>query len=186
MNQSNHNFLWNRKPWNQVWFWCILAMLALAAHYFMGSSVSFPFFFIVPIMLAAWHGTGAFAVILAVAMSLVRFWFFFFWTTPWTLPEAMASSLVRCFVLVVVALLTARVGQQQRALLQRVKTLEGLLPICSFCKRIRDEREDWKQLETYITARSEAQFSHSICPDCMKQHYGDLYRSAAAPKPPTG
>ena len=56
-------------------------------------------------------------------------------------------------------------------LLHRVKTLEGLLPICSFCKRIRDEQNDWKQLEAYISKRSKAQFSHSVCLECMKQHY---------------
>lgn len=186
MNESGYRFLWNRKPWNQRWFWCVLATLALAVHYFMGSSVAFPFFFIVPIMLAAWHGTSAFAVILAVAMSLVRFWFFFFWPSPWALPEAAINTLVRCLVLVVVALLTARVAQQQRALMQRVTALEGLLPICSFCKRIRDEHEEWKQVEVYFGTRSGAQFSHGVCPECMKQHYGIISRATSPPKPPAG
>lgn len=184
MNHSNHHFLRNWKRWNQRWFWCVLAILALAAHYFMGPSVSFPFLFLVPIMLAAWHGTGTFAVILAVSMSLVRLWFFFVWTSPWTLPEATVNSLVRCLVLVMVALLTARVAQHERALLERVSTMEGLLPICSFCKRIRDERDEWKQLEMYIRSHTGAEFTHSICPDCMKQHYGIVSRTAPPSKPP--
>jgi sigma-B regulation protein RsbU (phosphoserine phosphatase) len=50
--------------------------------------------------------------------------------------------------------------------LARVKQLQGLLPICSYCKKIRDDRNYWQQVESYISKHSEAQFSHSICPDC--------------------
>ena len=50
--------------------------------------------------------------------------------------------------------------------LTRVKQLQGLLPICSYCKKIRDDRNYWQQVESYIAEHSEAQFSHSICPDC--------------------
>lgn len=50
--------------------------------------------------------------------------------------------------------------------LTRVKLLQGLLPICSYCKKIRDDRNYWNQVETYIAEHSEAQFSHSICPEC--------------------
>ena len=161
----------NRKPWNQSWFWCVLAVLALAAHYAIGSSVGFPVLFIVPIMLAAWHSGVRFAIAMAVVMCVVRFGYFFLESSKWTVFEAALNTVLRLLVLTVIALLTARVGRLQRALLHRVKTLEGLLPICSFCKRIRDEQNDWKQLETYISKRSKAQFSHSVCPECMKEHY---------------
>jgi DNA-binding response OmpR family regulator len=50
--------------------------------------------------------------------------------------------------------------------LARVKLLQGLLPICSYCKKIRDDQNYWQQVEAYIAEHSEAQFSHSICPDC--------------------
>ena len=57
--------------------------------------------------------------------------------------------------------------------LDRVKQLEGIIPICSYCKKIRDDHNDWKQLETYISAHSEALFSHGICPECAENifHY---------------
>jgi PAS domain S-box-containing protein len=55
--------------------------------------------------------------------------------------------------------------------LSQVKTLSGLLPICSFCKKIRDDRGYWNQLETFISQHSEALFSHSVCPECLKKHY---------------
>ena len=63
--------------------------------------------------------------------------------------------------------LAARVEELESALTQ-VKLLQGILPICSYCKNIRDDKNDWQQMETYISKYSEAQFSHSICPDCYE------------------
>ncbi len=58
--------------------------------------------------------------------------------------------------------------------LDEVKTLNGLLPICSFCKKIRDDQGYWNQIESYISKRSRAQFSHSICEECLKKHYPEV------------
>jgi hypothetical protein len=55
--------------------------------------------------------------------------------------------------------------------LSEVKTLSGLLPICSYCKKIRDDQGYWNQLEEYIHNHSAAEFSHSICPSCLKEIY---------------
>ena len=55
--------------------------------------------------------------------------------------------------------------------LQKIKTLKGLVPICSSCKKIRDDQGYWQQVEVYVRDHSEAEFSHGICPDCMKKLY---------------
>ena len=52
-----------------------------------------------------------------------------------------------------------------------VKILRGLLPICASCKKVRDDKGYWKQIETYITEHSEAEFSHGLCPDCIEKLY---------------
>jgi ligand-binding sensor domain-containing protein len=66
-----------------------------------------------------------------------------------------------------------------------VKTLRGLLPICAGCKKIRDDSGYWNQMETYISDHSGADFSHSMCPDCIARMYPD-YASAQEPgRPPT-
>ncbi len=57
--------------------------------------------------------------------------------------------------------------------LEKVKTLNGLLPICSSCKNIRDDKGYWNNLESYIETHSEAAFSHSLCPDCSDKFYGN-------------
>lgn len=58
--------------------------------------------------------------------------------------------------------------------LSQVKLLRGFIPICSSCKKIRDDRGYWQQVEKYISEHSEAQFSHGICPDCMRKLYPDF------------
>lgn len=62
-----------------------------------------------------------------------------------------------------------------------IKTLQGLLPICASCKKIRDDKGYWNQLESYIEDHSEAAFSHSICPDCMKALYPEYEPSNRKP-----
>ena len=61
-----------------------------------------------------------------------------------------------------------------RSLFQRIKILEGFLPICANCKKIRTQNQ-WEQIETYISENSLAQFSHSLCPDCQKKLYPELF-----------
>lgn len=58
--------------------------------------------------------------------------------------------------------------------LAEVKLLSGFLPICSACKKIRDDSGYWNQIETYISTHSQAQFSHSLCPECLDRLYPDL------------
>ena len=59
--------------------------------------------------------------------------------------------------------------------LSQIKTLSGLLPICANCKKIRDDKGYWNQIETYIHDHSDAKFSHGICPECFKKLYPDLW-----------
>jgi hypothetical protein len=65
--------------------------------------------------------------------------------------------------------------------LQEVRTLRGLIPICSCCKKIRDDRGLWNQLESYISAHSEATFSHGICPECRPTLYAQRPPSSGSP-----
>ena len=65
--------------------------------------------------------------------------------------------------------LGVRVNELQQAL-GSVRTLSGLLPICAYCKRIREDQDYWKQIEHYLAEHSNARFSHGICPECMQKH----------------
>jgi len=64
--------------------------------------------------------------------------------------------------------------------LAHVKQLKGLLPICMFCKKIRKDENYWQQVEEYIHEHTEADFSHSICPECMAKHYPEYAKKKKA------
>jgi transcriptional regulator with GAF, ATPase, and Fis domain len=57
--------------------------------------------------------------------------------------------------------------------ISEIKTLRGIIPICSFCKNIRNDEGYWESVEAYLSHHSHAEFSHGICPDCKKKYYGD-------------
>jgi hypothetical protein len=71
----------------------------------------------------------------------------------------------------------AQKNQKLSEALNTTKMLRGLLPICSSCKKIRDDDGYWNQLESYIEDHSWTKFSHGICPECLKEHYPDLIES---------
>lgn len=60
--------------------------------------------------------------------------------------------------------------------ISKIKTLSGLIPICASCKKIRDDKGYWNQLEEYLQSHSEAEFSHSYCPDCVQKHYSEFFQ----------
>jgi sigma-B regulation protein RsbU (phosphoserine phosphatase) len=89
-------------------------------------------------------------------------------TKPFDSSELRARIQVGERILELQRNLAMRVAELEEAL-SRVKQLQGLLPICSYCKKIRDDQNYWQQVESYISKHSEAQFSHGICPDCYTQ-----------------
>ena len=64
-----------------------------------------------------------------------------------------------------------------RKLYQQIRILEGFIPICANCKKIRNTENQWEQMEIYITQNSLAKFSHGVCPDCARKLYPDLYQN---------
>lgn len=66
--------------------------------------------------------------------------------------------------------------------LKEIRTLRGILPLCSFCKKIRNDKGYWEQVDVYIHKHSQADISHSVCPECMKKHYPEEYASISAQK----
>lgn len=86
-------------------------------------------------------------------------------TKPFDREELRARLRVGVRVLELQESLEHRVHELQAAL-QEVRMLQGILPICSYCKKIRNDQNYWQQVEAYITAHTEARFSHAICPQC--------------------
>jgi CheY-like chemotaxis protein len=70
----------------------------------------------------------------------------------------------------------SRALTELQSALDEIKTLNGLIPICSYCKKIRDDQGYWEEVDTYISERSEAVFSHGMCPACYKTRYPKYYK----------
>ena len=90
-------------------------------------------------------------------------------TKPFESQELQARVQVGARIVRLQDELAMRVSELEAAL-AKVKQLEGIVPICSYCKKIRDDKNYWQRIEQYITEHSEATFSHGICPDCYEQY----------------
>ena len=90
-------------------------------------------------------------------------------TKPFDWDELRARLRIGSRIVGLQQTLGVRVNELQQAL-GSVRTLSGLLPICAYCKRIRDDQDYWKQIEHYLSEHSNARFSHGVCPDCLRKH----------------
>jgi hypothetical protein len=135
------------------------------------------------VALLAWNCGLSTALKLGALLAVVRFTIQYSWyglPPDLSMSAAIVNAIIRLTVLFIMAFLCARLSEQTQALRARVRTLEGFLPTCSFCKDIRDEEGNWHQIEEYVASRSDARFSHGVCPKCAAQHYGDILNKANA------
>ncbi|WP_208300448.1 hypothetical protein [Prosthecobacter fusiformis] len=141
-----------------------------------GPIIFFPVLFVIPVTLMAWNCGLRTAMTLGVVLCIIRFLIQYAWGIPFPLHVAIINGCLRVAVLLLITFLVGKLSQQTQALRARVRTLEGILPTCSFCKDIRDESGNWHEIADYVTARTEARFSHGVCPKCEAKHYGDLLK----------
>ncbi len=149
----------------------LLAGAVLIADFYTPPVILFPIFFILPVLLIAWHDRLSRALLAVALLCAVRISFHFHWGLPWGLAAVFINAAIRWAVLSLVAILTSRVANHTRTMRRRVRQLEGMLPICGFCKDIRDDAGGWVKLENYISRHSEAQFTTGVCPGCAEKHY---------------
>ena len=87
----------------------------------------------------------------------------------------IAGEIGHIFIAIGLVIINAqRLEKNLTSAKEEIITLRKFLPICSFCKKIRDDKGYWNQLEEYIDKNSDIKFSHGICPECMEKHYPDL------------
>ena len=145
-----------------------------------GHELNFFVFYFLPVCFAGWHlGLGS-SVIIAVTCALVWFGadmmsghtyssdFYAVWNTTIRLSSFLAIgwSVQRIHALLIAE---REKSEALRRSLSEIRVLEGLLPICAQCKKIRDTEGTWQHLEVYIGERSSARFSHGYCPECARK-----------------
>jgi hypothetical protein len=154
----------------RAFYWIGLSAAILAIDYATGPYVQFAILFVFPVALATAAHSRRIGMLVAALLPLIRLWFLHRWQLPSSWAVEILDAGIDVAILVATSVLIDKMVRQERELL----VLEGMLPICSFCKRIRDEEGHWRQLEGYISARSSARFSHTFCPECGLKHYPDL------------
>lgn len=131
---------------------------------------------------------------IASALISVLVFDWFFDRNPGSL-DLTGGGAIRAAVFCSVAVLVASLEVQRRkamqalagknqelmAALEEIRTLRGILPICMHCKQIRDEKGAWVRLEKYVQEHSHAEFTHGVCPACVKKHYPWYLPSRAEP-----
>lgn len=153
-----------------------LAVLCLVLDFFIGPFIIFPITFMLPVLVSAWFCRPYYAYSLAVIQPLIRLGFQFYWPFPRNVSDVVINAAIRIIVFLLFAYFVSRTARQTRELARRVNLLEGILPMCSLCKKIRDENGVWQPVEVYVSNRSEALFNQGLCPDCMKRDYKNVRR----------
>ncbi|MDQ3069318.1 MAG: hypothetical protein M3R55_06280 [Acidobacteriota bacterium] len=153
-----------------------IAAAVILLDYLVGPRIEFPGMFLIPVAYGAWYGGRAWGLPLSL-LPLAHVGTVIASGAPLGLYEVVITAVIRILVLAPTALWIATVGASQRALSKEVALLEGLLPICSYCKKIRDDAGQWQRLEKYIQERSTATFTHGVCETCLSEQL------ASAPMP---
>ncbi len=138
------------------------------------------------VLITLWSANRPFTLIVATASSILvvlGFWLKAPHPVPAILIENRVLTLIMIWLTTIFLLLHKRALEERQRLFQelqdaldKIKTLRGLVPICSSCKKIRDDQGYWNQIELYIQEHSDAQFSHGICPECFKSLYPDFVK----------
>jgi len=158
-------------------FCASIAVTVLIIDYATGKLVEFPILYALPIGLAAWKLKKNLAFFMAMALPSIRVVILIFlWNGTTSLPVAFINAPIKMIALFIYAFLINRIALQTLSLKKEVRVLHGLLPVCASCKRIRNEKGEYEQMEKYISEHSEASFSHGLCSECVKRLYPEFYK----------
>ncbi|WP_447986388.1 hypothetical protein [Nitrospira sp. Nam74] len=151
----------------------ILILTVFGIDVVVSLGVSVCFLYVVPLTFLAMYSTprqSSPIIAIAVVSALLTVLGFFL-----SAPGPIGFDVANRFFAVTVIGITAMFSLLRKRAEEDVKVLQGLLPICAYCKKIRDDSGYWQQIERYIAARSKADFSHGMCPDCGPKHFPGLY-----------
>jgi hypothetical protein len=163
----------------------LLSAIILAIGMAIPLGVATGVLYVAVILLSLWEPRKGFTLQMAILCSILTIAGFFLAPPGGELWKVLCNRALALYAIWVTAFLTLQrkrleeereqaVRKREKAL-EDVKILRGFLPICASCKKIRDDKGYWNQIEAYIHDHSEADFSHGICPDCVRKLYPEYY-----------
>jgi len=163
----------------EICFGFTIAIFVIDLLFPLGVSAGIPY--ILVILISLWADRKELPYYMAIGGSILTIVGFLLSPNGGELWKALINRSLVIFAIWAVAILSVQrkiiYEEKEKALLE-IKALKGILPICASCKKIRDDQGSWNRIESYISDRSEAKFSHGICPECAKILYPeiDLYK----------
>ena len=154
----------------------LTVILVLSLDYFTGESIHFPIFYALPVGMLAWKNYKITSYTTAILMTLTRVFFHILWEDEIFLFNIISNAFIISFALSLYAFFLNKISEQNEYLKKSLYMLEGILPICSVCKKIRDEDGSYQKVDEFIANHSQAQFSHSLCPECAKEFYPNYFK----------
>lgn len=154
-----------------------LVALVMAIDAALAPRIEFHALLFLPVLYGAWYGGLKWGLPLSLIPFAHAVSLWLHGVDAETMYVALIGATVRTVIMAAAVFWIASVAASQRALKQEVALLEGLLPICSYCKKIRDEAGDWQVMEKYIQDRTDATFTHSICETCLTTQVADWKKS---------
>lgn len=153
--------------------------------YITGIELNFFVFYYIPIAITAWYINKNWAIFNSVLSALTwtiidilslhnySHWSLFFWNGGIRFISFITFA-VGLFMIKRLLDVEKELSGSLRTTLEEIKMLKGFLPICASCKNIRNDRGYWEKIEQYISSHSGAEFTHTLCPDCIKKLYPDI------------
>lgn len=151
-------------------------ILVLSIDYFTGEPIQFPIFYALPVGMLAWKNYKITSYVTAILMASARVFFHILWKDEAFLFNIISNAFITSLALSLYAFFLNKISEKNEYLKKSVYMLEGILPICSVCKKIRDEDGNYQKVDEFITSHSQAQFSNSLCPECAKEFYPNYFK----------
>ena len=172
-----------RNQWLNVAICIVVAMVVDWLDYATGETYELFILYYIPVGIIAWQVGRTAGFLMAIFCAATWFQSDFLAHQRYSIFIGSWDTAMRLISFVALALTLSRIqtelAKQNRLnteltdAMAQIKTLTGILPMCSFCRKIRDDKNQWVPLESYISKHSEAQVSHGLCPICYKKHYGE-------------
>jgi hypothetical protein len=153
-------------------YWVAISVMVIVLDFLTGPAIQFPVVFVVPVALAAWYSGRKWGLAIAILLAIARSVMYLYWATPESGFIIAANLIIRASVLVGIVYMVDYTASLNR----EVRTLKGILPICSNCKRIRAADGAWRRMEVYISERTDAEFSHGLCEECAAKLYPKYFK----------
>lgn len=183
-NQKGGRLIQQEKKIILIYLICaLLLVLIFFADLFIPLGVAAGVPYIAVVLVSLWVPQKSFTLKVALASSILTIFGLMYSPTGGELWKVMFNRAIAVFAIWVTAFLTLqrkaidvkriRDLEEKHRLLEETKILKGLLPICASCKKIRNDKGYWVQIESYIQKHSDAKFSHGICQECQEKLYGE-------------